>query len=263
MKRSDPFKSPYNSNLYVGELKDEEEGTEYVVLVSGYATAVLWNLYEKKILFLRMAHSSTNTPSSRNTSFWSPRVSRTVSGIAITIIECATEFKSQTSPLDPSDLVQAYLLLRAARKAGKHIFAFYNCTYTVFPHLYLESSLKLLAREGGDQSGASQPHKHMQFLPTEGEDGPPIERLARSARIDKEGRYHLTFDKTSQKESDSLPRRQTVRAVRPTIREPRPAPRTVPLRDARRARASTITSIYRAARPLHLDRAARRHRRRL
>ena len=35
-KQSDPFKSPYNPNLYVGELKDEEEGTEYVVLVSGH-----------------------------------------------------------------------------------------------------------------------------------------------------------------------------------------------------------------------------------
>ena len=201
-KRSDPFKSPYNPNLYVGELKDEEEGTEYVVLVSGYATAVLRSLYEKRILFLRMTYSSTSTPSSRSTSFWSPRVSRTSSGIAITTIEWATEFKSQTSPLDPSDLVQAYLLLRAAHKAGKHIFAFYNCTYTVFSHLYLESSLKLLAREGGDQSGASQPHKHMQFLPTEGEDGPPIERLARAAHIDKEGRYHLTFKKP---ESDPPP----------------------------------------------------------
>jgi hypothetical protein len=32
----DVFKSPYNPNLYVGELQDanEDEGTEYVVLVS-------------------------------------------------------------------------------------------------------------------------------------------------------------------------------------------------------------------------------------
>ena len=37
------------------------------------------------------------------------------------------EYQSQTSPLRPSDLVQAYLLLRAARAAGKHLFAFYNC----------------------------------------------------------------------------------------------------------------------------------------
>ena len=37
------------------------------------------------------------------------------------------EFQSQTSPLSPGDLVQAYLLLHAARAAGKHVFAFYNC----------------------------------------------------------------------------------------------------------------------------------------
>jgi ATP adenylyltransferase/5',5'''-P-1,P-4-tetraphosphate phosphorylase II len=37
------------------------------------------------------------------------------------------EFQSQTSPLRPSDLLQAYLLLHAARAAGKHLFAFYNC----------------------------------------------------------------------------------------------------------------------------------------
>jgi ATP adenylyltransferase len=42
--------------------------------------------------------------------------------------------------------------------------------------------------EGGDLSGASQPRKHLQFFPTENEDGPPIERLARAARIDKDGR---------------------------------------------------------------------------
>lgn len=30
----DPFEPPYNPNLYVGELRDEEEGVEYVVLVS-------------------------------------------------------------------------------------------------------------------------------------------------------------------------------------------------------------------------------------
>jgi len=124
-KQSDPFKSPYNPNLYVGELKDEEEGTEYVVLLNKYSVV------EEHFLLV------------------------------------TKEFQSQTSPLDPSDLVQAYLLLRAAHKAGKHLFAFYNC---------------------GGRSGASQPHKHLQFLPTANDDGPPIERLARAARIDKEGR---------------------------------------------------------------------------
>jgi sulfate adenylyltransferase (ADP) / ATP adenylyltransferase len=33
-KHTDPFSSPYNPNLYVGELRDEGEGKEYVVLVS-------------------------------------------------------------------------------------------------------------------------------------------------------------------------------------------------------------------------------------
>ena len=33
-KRGDVFEPPYNPNLYVGELQDEEEGAEYVVLVS-------------------------------------------------------------------------------------------------------------------------------------------------------------------------------------------------------------------------------------
>ena len=36
-RRGDVFKPPYNPNLYVGELRDEEdEGTEYVVLVSEF-----------------------------------------------------------------------------------------------------------------------------------------------------------------------------------------------------------------------------------
>ncbi|KAJ7282976.1 ATP adenylyltransferase-domain-containing protein [Mycena rebaudengoi] len=73
------------------------------------------------------------------------------------------EFKSQASPLLPPDLVQTYLLLAAARKAHKNLFAFYNC---------------------GDNSGASQAHKHVQFLPLEDEDGPPVEELARSVKLE-------------------------------------------------------------------------------
>ena len=34
-KSADVFKPPYNPNLYVGELQDEEQGAGYVVLVSG------------------------------------------------------------------------------------------------------------------------------------------------------------------------------------------------------------------------------------
>ncbi|KAH7916543.1 ATP adenylyltransferase-domain-containing protein [Hygrophoropsis aurantiaca] len=76
------------------------------------------------------------------------------------------EFRPQTSPLDPPDLVQAYLLLLAARQANKRYVAFYNC---------------------GPNSGASQPHKHIQFIEG-GEDGPPIERLAKEAKLEVEGR---------------------------------------------------------------------------
>ncbi|OCH91438.1 hypothetical protein OBBRIDRAFT_818769 [Obba rivulosa] len=75
-------------------------------------------------------------------------------------------FHSQTAPLLPPDLVQAYLLLDAARKAGRRFFAFYNC---------------------GDRSGASQPHKHLQLVPIE-DDGPPVERLARAASLEVDDR---------------------------------------------------------------------------
>jgi len=48
-RRGDPFKPPYNPNLYVGELRDEDEGTEYVVLVSEFWLflfffAICWEL---------------------------------------------------------------------------------------------------------------------------------------------------------------------------------------------------------------------------
>ena len=45
-KRGDVFEPPYNPNLYVGELQDEEEGTEYVVLVSELVR-YLRELYER------------------------------------------------------------------------------------------------------------------------------------------------------------------------------------------------------------------------
>lgn len=76
------------------------------------------------------------------------------------------EFMPQTSPLLPHDLVQTYLLLLAARKARKNYFAFYNC---------------------GSNSGASQHHKHIQFIEVE-DDGPPIERLAKAANLEVSGK---------------------------------------------------------------------------
>src|SRR5258708_22241793 len=103
------------------------------------------------------------------------------------------EFQSQTSPLDPSDLVQAYLLLRAAHKAGKHIFAFYNCVCTVFPSSVLESGLKQLSsprlvclgrrwperRESATQASAVPPHSERRW---------PAHRAASKSRPHRERR---------------------------------------------------------------------------
>ena len=36
---------------------------------------------------------------------------------------------------------------------------------------------------GGDLSGASQPHKHLQFIPVE-QGGPPVEKLAKACHVD-------------------------------------------------------------------------------
>ncbi|KAK7685175.1 hypothetical protein QCA50_011538 [Cerrena zonata] len=118
--KRDPFAPPYNENLYIGEVIDEEEHAEYVVLFNKYSV---------------VAHH---------------------------VLLVTKEFHSQTAPLLPSDLVQTYKLLLAARDNGKKFFAFYNC---------------------GNLSGASQPHKHLQLIPIES-DGPPIERVARRANVE-------------------------------------------------------------------------------
>ncbi|KAF8160758.1 ATP adenylyltransferase-domain-containing protein [Crassisporium funariophilum] len=120
-KLFDPFAPPYNVNLHVGELRDEESQEEFVVLLNKFSIVPQHFLLVTK------------------------------------------EFKSQASPLMPPELVQTYLLLSAGRKSGKKLFAFFNC---------------------GDNSGASQAHKHIQFIPIGDEDGPPIERLAREARLE-------------------------------------------------------------------------------
>ncbi|KAI0093107.1 ATP adenylyltransferase-domain-containing protein [Irpex rosettiformis] len=119
-KKFDPFAPPYVPNLHIGELKDEQEGDEYVILFNKFSV------------------------------------------VPQHILLVTKEFHSQTSPLLPPDLVQTYRLIAAAREAGKKFFAFYNC---------------------GDNSGASQPHKHLQLIPTI-EDGPPIEKLARKTPIE-------------------------------------------------------------------------------
>jgi len=68
----------------------------------------------------------------------------------------------QTTPLTPDQLSISYQLLQAANRAGKKLLSFFNC---------------------GILSGASQPHKHVQFLPLE-EDA-PIERLAKRAKLEQ------------------------------------------------------------------------------
>jgi len=123
-KKLDPFAPPYNPQLHVGDLRDEEGGDEYAILLNKYAVVPHHFLLVTK------------------------------------------EFVSQGSPLLPSELVQVYQLLGAAQQAGRHFFAFYNC---------------------GDNSGASQPHKHVQFIPTK-PTGPPIEALAKGARLEIEGK---------------------------------------------------------------------------
>lgn len=119
-KKFDPFSPPYVPNLHIGDLKDEVDGDEYVVLFNKFSV------------------------------------------VPNHILLVTREFHSQTAPLMPPDLVQAYRLLVAAQKAGQKFFAFYNC---------------------GDLSGASQPHKHIQLIPIEA-DGPPVEKLARSQNIE-------------------------------------------------------------------------------
>jgi hypothetical protein len=77
------------------------------------------------------------------------------------------DYQSQSAPLTPADLLQTYLLLLSASLTyGRPYFSFFNC---------------------GVKSGASQPHKHVQFLPIlQGFGGPPIERVARCIKLDNE-----------------------------------------------------------------------------
>ena len=55
-------------------------------------------------------------------------------------------FKKQTDPLEADDLAAAYACLRAYREEGEELFGFFN---------------------SGEHSGASQLHRHIQFLPVE------------------------------------------------------------------------------------------------
>ncbi|KAJ7837723.1 hypothetical protein B0H13DRAFT_2105224 [Mycena leptocephala] len=113
-KGIDPFEPPYNPNLYVGELRDEDNAEDYVVLLNKYSVVP--------------QHFSSYT-----------------------------EFRSQASPLSPRILCR---LICCSQPPAKPAI---TC---------------------GDNSGASQGHKHVQFIPLEDEDGPPIEYLARSVTLE-------------------------------------------------------------------------------
>ncbi|KAF8308367.1 hypothetical protein DL93DRAFT_2064028 [Clavulina sp. PMI_390] len=79
------------------------------------------------------------------------------------------DFQSQNIPPTPPDLVMAYQILLAARRtrpAPREFLAFFNC---------------------GERSGASQPHKHLQFIPLE-EYGGPMEVAISKAGIDTENK---------------------------------------------------------------------------
>lgn len=56
------------------------------------------------------------------------------------------EFKKQTDLLEVNDLEAAYACIQAYKEEGEKLFAFFN---------------------SGEFSGASQPHRHIQFLPQE------------------------------------------------------------------------------------------------
>lgn len=56
------------------------------------------------------------------------------------------EFKQQTDALEQKDLEAAYACLKAYQDTGERLFGFFN---------------------SGEASGASQPHRHIQFLPVE------------------------------------------------------------------------------------------------
>ncbi|KAK4447139.1 FIT family protein scs3 [Podospora aff. communis PSN243] len=63
------------------------------------------------------------------------------------LILATKEFKPQTHLLEGDDLAASYALINAYQDAGKELFAFFN---------------------SGVHSGASQPHRHLQFLDVEG-----------------------------------------------------------------------------------------------
>ena len=65
-KKSDPFAPPYVPNLHVGELKDEQEGDEYVVLVRHRHSSLQMDMFTN----VKETSSLTSSQSCRNTFCW-------------------------------------------------------------------------------------------------------------------------------------------------------------------------------------------------
>lgn len=66
----------------------------------------------------------------------------------------------------PSDLVLARNIILEYKKTGQSLLSFFNC---------------------GEKSGASQPHKHIQFVPLS--DPLPIEKLANGVQMENESNF--------------------------------------------------------------------------
>jgi hypothetical protein len=108
--------------------------------------------------------------------WWLPKVGTSIRFQLSPIDEYLLGFQPQNSPLTPPDLTQTYLLIRASQKSKSPIFAFYNC---------------------GIDSGASQAHKHIQFISTRDEEAdddddddsrPPVEAYVQRLNIEDDSK---------------------------------------------------------------------------
>lgn len=70
--------------------------------------------------------------------------------IAQHFLLCTAEFQVQTEPLRPEDVAAVYAVLREWEVPGERLYGFFN---------------------SGAMSGASQPHRHVQFFPIGNERG--------------------------------------------------------------------------------------------
>lgn len=150
--------------------------------------------------------------------------------------------------------MQIFLLLDAARKAGKRFFAFYNCTCSF--QLCLFPRTDKSCAEGGDRSGASQHHKHVQFMPVE-DDGPPIEKVARTVKLESDCMRFLHFSLFPQ-----ILKRLTSESIHtqlPSLRNARPPASILALliHPTRGTRGCARAGLHDAARPDVLHYAAR------